>query len=124
MEGKPWLFDSSLLSLKAIDGCTLPLKMDFSKKKLWIQLYNLPLGCMNADVGMQIGKSIGTVVKCDIDEDGIAWGKVIHVCIELDLQHTITQGRTINIKGNRLWVPLTYEKLPRVCFRCKKLIHD
>lgn len=72
---------------------------------------------------MQIGKSIGKVVERDIDEDGNAWGKVLQVRIKIDLLKTLSRGRTINIKGNRLWVPITYEKLPRVCFRCGKLIH-
>lgn len=64
------------------------------------------------------------MIKCDKDEDGTAWGKVLWICIKLDLQQTISLGRTINVKGSWLWVPLTYEKLHRVCFGCGKLIHD
>lgn len=50
LRGKPWLFDTSLLSLQHFDGCTPPAKMSFSKEEFWVQFHNLPLGCMNANI--------------------------------------------------------------------------
>lgn len=96
----------------------MPLaKMEFSN-------YNLPLGCMNADIGTQIGKSIGKVVQCDVDKEGNAWGTIFWIRIEIDLLKSLSRGKTINVKGDQLWIPLTYEKIPRVFFRCGKIIHD
>lgn len=69
VKGKLWLFDSSLLSLKFFDGYTPPAKMCFSKEEFWVQLHNLPLGCMNVDIETEIGKSIGKVVECDVHDD-------------------------------------------------------
>lgn len=65
MNIRPWLFDSYLLALKPFDGCTLSLKMDFSKEAFWVQLHNLPIACMNAEIGNQIGSTIGVVKECD-----------------------------------------------------------
>lgn len=49
----------------------------------------------------QIGKSIGKVVECDVDDDGNAWGKVLQICIEIDLMKTLYRGKIINVKGER-----------------------
>lgn len=35
-----------------------------------------------------------------------------------------SRGRTLNLKGSKIWVPLTYEKLPRICFRCNRIVHS
>lgn len=48
---------------------------------------------------------------------------MLQIHIEMDLQKPISRGRTLNIIGIKIWVPLIYEKLPRLCFRCGKIIH-
>lgn len=41
-------------------------------------------------------------------------GKVLRVRIEIGLLNILSWGRTINVKGDQLWILTTYEKLPRV----------
>lgn len=79
---------------------------------------------MNREIDMFIGSTIGWNIKCDVQEDGLTWGKVLKIYIELDLRKPISMGRTLNLKGNKTWVPLTYKKLPRLCFYCGKIIHN
>lgn len=43
--------------------------------------------------------------------------------MELDLRKAVARGRTTNLMGNKLWVPLTYEKLPKLCFKCGRIKH-
>lgn len=92
--------------------------MVFNKATFWIQMHDLPLSCINEDVGIQIGSTIGTVVECDVDEDGNGWGDVLRVFIEIDLLKAILRSRSINLKGKKLWVHFTYEKLSKLCFKC------
>lgn len=66
--------------------------------------------------------TIGTVEDCEVTEEGSAWGEVLRVFIELDLIKLLARGRIVNLKGNRLWVSITYEKLPRLRFNCGKLV--
>jgi len=57
-EGHPWLFDRSVLVLKVIDENIPPLQMDFSKALFWVQGHDMPLTCMNREVGFWIGQSM------------------------------------------------------------------
>ncbi|XP_042958054.1 uncharacterized protein LOC122293569 [Carya illinoinensis] len=123
LDGKPWLFDNQLLLLKPFDGFTPPQQMNFDYEAFWVHLSNLSLACMNLEVGTQIGKTIGNVKEVDVREDGIGWGRYLRVKIELDLRKSIARGRTANVLGSRIWVPLSYEKLPKICFKCGRLVH-
>lgn len=102
---RPWLFESFLLSLKPFDGYTLASKMDFSKEAFWVQLHELPIACMNEDMGIFISNTIGLVKACDVQIDGSGWGTVLRVFIELDLYKPITKGRTLSVKGSKIWIP-------------------
>lgn len=73
---------------------------------------------------MQIGAFIGRVKEVDVSGEGIEWGSHLRVKIELDLRKAIARGRTVNLEGNKLWVQLTYEKLPKICFKCGRIKHD
>lgn len=78
---------------------------------------------MNDEIGRLIDKMIGEVKDCDVQTNGIAWGQALRVNVEMDIQKPIQIGRTINLLGNKIWIPLTYEKLPRICFKCGKIFH-
>jgi len=52
------LFDRSVLVLKEIDENIPPLQMDFSKALFWVQGHDMPLTCMNREVGFWIGQSM------------------------------------------------------------------
>lgn len=41
----------------------------------------------------------------------------------MDLKKLISRGWTINVLGNKLWIPLTFEKFSRICFECGRIIH-
>lgn len=123
MTRRSWLFESSLFSLKEFDALTPVFKMEFSKEAFWVHMHELPIGCMNEDMGEQMGKTIGAVKKCDIDKQGSGWRTTLHVLIEVDLKKPISRGRTINVLGNKHWIPLIYEKLLRICFDCGRVIH-
>lgn len=59
MNRRPWLFETSLLSLKPFDSCTPVTKMGFSTEVFWVQIHELPIGCMDERIGTDIGKLLG-----------------------------------------------------------------
>lgn len=59
----------------------------------------------------------------DIDEEDIGWDPFLRVQVELDLTKPLAQGRSVVVNGNQLWIPLKYEKLPRFCFNCGRIVH-
>lgn len=81
MSRSPWLFETSLLSLKEFDGYTPVSRMDFSIEAFWVNMHEFPNGCMNVKMGNHIGSSIGVVKECDVNVDGTGWGITLRVLL-------------------------------------------
>lgn len=98
--------------------------MKFKHELFWVQMHNLPLACMNGNIGEQIRGSIGKVIEVDTQEDGLGWGCSLRIRVECDLGKVVTRGRTMNIQGKSMWVLFSYEKLLKMCFRCGRVLHQ
>jgi hypothetical protein len=122
-EGRPWLFDRSVLVLKEVDDCTPPLQMDFTKALFWVQVHDMPLTCMNKGVGFRIGESLGKVEEVDVTSEGIGWGRCLRIRIFLDLTKPLERGRALLINGKSVWISFKYEKLPQFCYSCGRIFH-
>jgi hypothetical protein len=97
--------------------------MEFSSTPIWIQIHDMPLGCMNRVVGGQIGSSLGEVEDVAVAEDDVGWGRYLRIRVAINLYHPLERGRTLLISGKSCWVSFKYEKLPIFCFRCGCIIH-
>lgn len=53
---------------------------------------NLPLVCMNQEVGQKIGSTIGQLIEVDTREDGIGWEKYLRVKIVIGLKQLVARG--------------------------------
>lgn len=100
MEGQPWLFNNFLFILMSFDRFTQPLHLlDFDREQFWVQLYNLPLACINRECMEHIGKTLGNLLEVDVLEDEVRWGRLLQIKVELSLSKVIDRGRTINVQG-------------------------
>jgi hypothetical protein len=123
LKGRPWLFERDLFSVEDFDGLSSISEIVFDRAEFWVRMLNLPLACMGKEVGYQIGSTVGVVQEVDTDEEGVGWGKYLRVKIQIDLTKPLARGRTINLFGKKVGVIFQYEKLPRYCFDCGKIIH-
>jgi hypothetical protein len=123
MAGRPWSYDRTLLILNEFDGRLAPSQMEFSCSPIWVQIHNMPLGCMNRAMGAQIGQTIGEVEDVAVAEDDVGWGRYLRVRVVINLFQPLERGRTLSISGSSCWVTFKYEKLPIFCFRCGCIIH-
>ncbi|XP_042954597.1 uncharacterized protein LOC122291010 [Carya illinoinensis] len=123
LEGKPWSFDSSLFVLIPYEGKLCLREMVFDKETFWLQIHNMPLGCMSMEWGNQIGSSVGRVLEVDVEEDGTGWGRYLRVKLQLALMKAIPRGRFINVEQTKHWVYFRYENLPRICLKCGWFVH-
>lgn len=105
------------------DGCAQSSAMKFEEEIFCVQLHNLLMGCMDEERGMQIGGSVGKVMEVDVSADGVGWGRFLRVRVVISLQKPIARGRLISINGTSVWVSFKYEKLPRMCFSCRWIVH-
>jgi len=123
LEGRPWLVDGSLVSLLEFDGLTPPVQMSFDKSPLWIRMYHLPLACMDKKFGLKIGATVGEVIELDVDDDEPGWGTFLRARICVDITKPLPRGRLLHLNNQSLWIAFKYEKLPRFCFKCGRIIH-
>jgi hypothetical protein len=122
-EGRPWLFDRSVLVLRDVDDHIPPTEMIFHHSPIWVQVHNMPLTCMNRAVGFQIGGSIGVVEEVDVTGDGVGWGRCLRIRVAIDLTKPLDRGRALIIQGKPIWVKFRYEKLPSFFHFCGRIYH-
>ncbi|KAM7264533.1 hypothetical protein ACFE04_002216 [Oxalis oulophora] len=67
LSGGPWWFDRRLLLVKETDLELGPEETSFRFQAFWIQLHNLPIGCLNEKFGWALGKRIGEEAQPLID---------------------------------------------------------
>jgi hypothetical protein len=123
LDGRSWSYDRTLLILNDFDGKTPPSKMDFSTTPMWVQIHDMPLGCMNRKIGNKIGSSIGVVEDIAIADDDVGWGRSLRIRVAINLFQPLERSRKLNLSGNSCWVPFKYEKLSVFCFKCGCIIH-
>jgi hypothetical protein len=123
MAGRPWSFDRQIIILNELDGNAPPSQMQFTHSPFWVQVYDLPLICMNKSVGTKIGESLGSLVDMDVACDGMGWGHCLRIRVVLDLRNPLERGRAIHLNGKSHWVIFKYEKLPMFCFNYGRLLH-
>jgi hypothetical protein len=97
--------------------------MDFENVSFWTRMFILPLSCMSAAMGHQIGKSVGIVEDVETEDDGVGWGTYLRVKIRLDIAKPLPRGRVLKINGSDTWVAFQYERLPKFCYHCGVIKH-
>jgi hypothetical protein len=123
-EGCPWLFDRNVLILKEVEESVPPAQMDFSKSPFWIQVHEIPLICMNKEVGHKIGETIRRVEEMDVTGEGIGWGRCLRIRVQVDITKPLERGRALSLNGKMVWANFRYEKLPHFCFNCGRIFHN
>lgn len=113
----------NLICLKRFESFTPPTELMFTHTNLWVQLHNLPLGCMNIEVGTRIEYTIGTILQVDVDYKVDCWRKWLRVLVEVDLMKPLARGKTLELIGQRRFVQFKYERLPKFCFNCGVIRH-
>lgn len=78
---------------------------------------------MNRVYGNLIGKTIGQVLEIDVEDDDTSFGPFLRVQVKLNLNKPLTRGRSIQVKGENIWIPIKYEKLSPFCFHFGRIAH-
>jgi hypothetical protein len=123
LEGRPWTFDKQMLVINEYDGNTPASQLEFNQSPFWVQVHNMPLVCMNKNVGTKIGSSMGILEEVDVAGDERGWGNYLRLRVILDITKPLDRGRALNMGGKSTWIDFKYEKLPLLCFRCGCIIH-
>lgn len=60
----------------------------------------------------------------DVDEDDTGSGKFRRFLVELSLSKRLAKVQSLQVKGEKLKVPIQYEKLPCFCLQCGRIFHE
>lgn len=65
-------------------------------------MHHLLLAYLTTKMADQIGNTIGMMIDCVVHDIGANRGRILQLCVELNLYKSIPQGRIINEKCERL----------------------
>lgn len=122
----PWQFDFNVVARKDYDGETKPSEMIFDSIEAWVRVDDLPLDKRSKAFGEALGNWLGTVVKVDVGEDGLARGTQLRVRARIALHEPLVCGFYLKKKPDdkeKTWFDFAYKKVPRFCFDCGRLVH-
>ena len=97
--------------------------MTFNQSSIWVQIHDIPLGCMMRSVGSKIGNSMGKLKFVDIAEGGIGYGRYLRIIVKIDLLKPLEDGRSLHLGDQVTWVRFKYEKPYLFCFDCGCILH-
>lgn len=122
----PWQFDFNVVVLKDYDGEARPSEMVFDSIEVWVRVDDLPLDKRTKAFGEALGNWLGTVVKVDVGEDGLARGTQLRVRARIALHEPLVRGFYLKKKPEdeeKTWFDFSYERVPHFCFDCGRLVH-
>ena len=102
--------------MNEFDESVPPFQIEFNHFPFWIQVHDIPLLCMNKNVGTKIENSLGIVEDVDVAGDNIGWRMCLRLRVILDLTQPLDRGRALSLVGKSSWVKFKYEKLRLFCF--------
>ncbi|TXG72009.1 hypothetical protein EZV62_000588 [Acer yangbiense] len=125
LQGGPWSFDKALLVLEEPTGKGDIQRMKFNKVAFWVQIHNVPLLCMTAEIGKFLGEMVGEVKEVDTGKSGECVGKYIRVRVVIQVDKPLRRILRVDVMrdGLETTMLLKYERLPEHCFRCGLLGH-
>jgi hypothetical protein len=75
-----------------------PTAVIFNQTAFWIRIHNLPILSIIRDIGEDIGNDIGRTIEVDIPENGIGWGRFLHIRVALDITKPLLRGKILEIE--------------------------
>ncbi|KAL0011104.1 hypothetical protein SO802_006212 [Lithocarpus litseifolius] len=86
---------------------------------VWIRLNELPIEYYNVEALLQIGKSIGNVLRIDTHTASEAKGRFARLCVHIDIDKPLITAILIG----KFEQPVCYEGIQKLCFSCGRMGH-
>lgn len=96
LEMCPWSYNKQLILLQEFKGEQVPKEILLQWSPFWVQIHNLPLKCRTRETRHTIGSTLGEVIKVDVAEIGVQWGKCLRVRVKVDVTKKISEGEEDN----------------------------
>lgn len=109
-----------------------PSDLEFFALPLWARIYDIPFrGRCNESNARMMGIKLGSIWKWISrivwewkNPDSLGMEKSLRIRVRLDVRRPLKKHVSIKIRGGEICTcPVKYEKLPMICFYCRKLGH-
>ncbi|GAA0175440.1 hypothetical protein LIER_41917 [Lithospermum erythrorhizon] len=96
--------------------------IEFNTLPCWVQIWNLPLGYVDVDIGRAVGAHIGVEVNSrSIEQER---GRYLQVKVRLNIHKPLKRGGVIPMRNSKVQVVYRYEKICNVCLYREYLGHE
>lgn len=112
------------MALKKVRWHTEVKGLIFDKASFWIQVHDLPLGCLNIGVAQDIVSVARDVTVSEESNEEYEGSQFLQVRVPVDITKPLCRGRKIELNdGEDSWVSFKYERLPNLYYWCGRLTH-
>nr|POE74016.1 uncharacterized protein CFP56_71534 [Quercus suber] len=115
----PWFIGEHFLSIRPWEPDFRPATANVSSVAIWIRLNELPIEYYNEEALVQIGKSVGTVLRIDTHTASETRGRFARLCVQIDVTKPLVTGILIG----KVEQSVSYEGIHRLCFDCGRVGH-
>jgi len=116
----PWFIDEHFLSIRPWEPNFRLATANVSSIAVWIRLNELPIEYYNEVALVQIGKSIGTILRIDTHTASETRGRFARLCVQIDVTKPLVTGIFIG----KFEQSVSYEGIHRLCFDCGRVGHQ
>ena len=124
LDGGPWTFDNFHLVLHHYKPGDIPATIPLNHFAIWVQVHELPVGCMSERIGIQLGNAIGEFVSYDHVNNSGFWKSYMGIRVRLDVRLPLLRWKKIRKADSGLViVRFQYERLGVFCYLCALIRH-
>ncbi|XP_057796794.1 uncharacterized protein LOC131012808 [Salvia miltiorrhiza] len=121
----PWSYGNFPLILHKLSRGDLPSSVPLDNLPFWVQIHDLPAGCLTEGVGRALGNFIGTFQEYDSTNSSGVWRQYMRVRVGINVTEPLKRFKKIKNKdGSSFQVNFKYERLNIFCFLCGRLGHS
>ncbi|GAU41105.1 hypothetical protein TSUD_139740 [Trifolium subterraneum] len=119
----PWSFDGYTLILGLLQQGGVPSEVPLNHIPFWVQIHDVPAGCMSLTAGKQLGNFIGEFMEYDEKNNSNILSTYMRIRVLIDVRKPLMRWKKIKSKGGSHEVKFKYERLGSLCYYCGLLGH-
>lgn len=121
----PWSFDKSLILVKDFDRSQQVKSIKMEDASFWVRVYDLSLIACNEYIGHLINNSLGQFEEIDLIHGEVESSEFMRIRVNIDITKHLLRWKNLNFGLPKpVWLTFKYERLPNICFCCKKIGHN